>query len=77
MKDTLQTMNDIAKYNLTPEDLTKASNIVSQLVEHYKEHMHSCVMDQLYEAGVIDETDNKGMALIRYTISELLYELNA
>lgn len=76
MKDTLQTMNDIAKYNLTPDDLTKASNVVSQLVEYYKEHMHSTVMDQLYEEGVIDETDDKGMALIRYTISELLYELN-
>ena len=76
MKDTLRTMNDIAKYNLTPDDLTKASNVVSQLVEYYKEHMHSAVMDELYEEGVIDETDDKGMALIRYTISELLYELN-
>ena len=76
MKDTLQIMNDIAKYNLTPDDLTKASDVVSQLVEYYKEHIHSTIMDQLFEAGVIGETDDKGMALIRYTISELLYELN-
>ena len=76
MKDTLQTMNDIAKYNLTPDDLTKASNVVSKISEYYKEHMHSTVMDELFEAGVIDETGEKGMALIRYTISELLYELN-
>jgi len=76
MKDTLQIMNDIAKHNLTPEDLTKSRGVVEQLIEYYKEHMHSTIMDQLFEAGVIDETDDKGMALIRYTISELLYELN-
>ena len=76
MKDTLQIMNDIAKHNLTPEDLTKSRGVVEQLIEYYKEHMHSTIMDQLFEAGVIGETDDKGMALIRYTISELLYELN-
>ena len=55
MKDTLQTMNDIAKYNLTPDDLTKASNVVSKISEYYKEHIHSTVMDELFEAGVIDD----------------------
>jgi hypothetical protein len=65
-----------AKYNLTADDLTKSRGVVEQLIEYYKEHIHSTIMDQLFEAHVIDETDNKGMALIRYATSELLYELN-
>lgn len=62
---------------MSTEDLTKCGDVVEQLISYYEEHISYTVMEQLHEEGVIDETDDKGMELIEYTIKELLYKLNA
>lgn len=61
---------------MSTEDLTKCGDVVEQLISYYEEHISYTVMEQLHEEGVIDETDDKGMELIEYTIKELLYKLN-
>jgi len=77
MKDSIfKTMNDIAKYKITEEELTKARETGIELIDYYQEHIHSTVMDRLFDNKVIDQTDDKGMALINYSITELLSHLN-
>ena len=77
MKDSIfKTMNDIAKYKITEEELTKARETSVELLDYYQEHIHSTVMDRLFDNKVINETDDKGMALINYSITELLSHLN-
>lgn len=76
MRNTLQIMNDIGKYNITTEELDKALSVVDKVVDYYEEHIHSTVMDQMFDDGVITETDDRGMALINYAKSELLNKLN-
>jgi hypothetical protein len=77
MKDNLlNMMNSIAKNNITSDELNKASDVADSLVSYYEEHIHSTVMDQMFENNAIEETDDKGMALIRYAIGELLMKLN-
>lgn len=77
MKDSIfKTMNDIAKYKITEEELTKARETSIELIDYYQEHLHSTVMDRLFDNKVIDQTDDKGMALINYSITELISHLN-
>ena len=77
MKDNLlNMMNSIARNNITSDELNKASDVADSLVSYYEEHIHSTVMDQMFENNAIEETDDKGMALIRYAIGELLIKLN-
>jgi hypothetical protein len=77
MKDNLlNMMNSIARNNITSDELNKASDVADSLVSYYEEHIHSTVMDQMFENNAIEETDDKGMALIRYAIGELLMKLN-
>jgi hypothetical protein len=77
MKDNLlNMMNSIARNNITSDELNKASDVADSLVSYYEEHIHSTVMDQMFENNAIEETDDKGVVLIKYAIGELLMKLN-
>ena len=77
MRDNLlNMMNSIARNNITSDELNKASDVADSLVSYYEEHIHSTVMDQMFENNAIEETDDKGVALIKYAIGELLMKLN-
>ena len=49
---------------MSTEDLTKCRDVAEQLISYYEEHIGDTVAEQLFEAGVIDEIDDKGMELI-------------
>jgi len=73
MKDTMLAIHE---HGITSEDQDGISATVAGVEEYVKEHIWQILENQMFDAGVIQDTGDKAYAMIEIGVRELIYKLS-
>lgn len=73
MQDTIRAIHE---YKITSEDQDGITATVAGVEEYVKEHMWQIIENQMFDAGVIQDTGDKAYAMIEIAVRELIHKLN-
>jgi len=73
---TISTLHAIHEHNITGEDQDGITATVNGAEEYVKEHIWQILENQMLDAGVIQDTDDKAYAMIEIGVRELIHKLN-
>jgi len=71
-----KTILAIHEHGITGEDQDGISATVAGVEEYVKEHMWQIIENQMFDAGVIQDTGDKAYAMIEIAVRELIHKLN-
>ena len=66
----------IHEHNITKEDQSGIAMTVTSVEEYVKEHIWQIIQNQMLEYGIIENTGDKGYAMIEIAVRELIHKLN-
>ena len=72
----INTLHAIHEHGITGEDQDGITATVNGVEEYVKEHIWQILENQMLDAGVIQDTDDKAYAMIEIGVRELIYKLN-